>query len=50
MSEQLLFPNLFSPLAIGKQRVKNRILSTGHDTVLGSAGKATARVPKAAPA
>ena len=41
MSEQLLFPNLFSPLAIGKQRVKNRILSTGHDTVLGRAGKVT---------
>ncbi|MGB0506876.1 MAG: FAD-dependent oxidoreductase [Pikeienuella sp.] len=28
------FPNLFSPLQIGSMKVKNRILSTGHDTTL----------------
>jgi 2,4-dienoyl-CoA reductase-like NADH-dependent reductase (Old Yellow Enzyme family) len=28
------FPNLFSPLRIGNVTVKNRILSTGHDTLL----------------
>lgn len=29
-----MFPNLFSPLRIGPVTVKNRILSTGHDTCL----------------
>ncbi|MFP6740892.1 MAG: FAD-dependent oxidoreductase [Alphaproteobacteria bacterium] len=28
------FPNLFSPLTIGNTTIKNRIFSTGHDTML----------------
>jgi 2,4-dienoyl-CoA reductase-like NADH-dependent reductase (Old Yellow Enzyme family) len=28
------FPNLFSPLTIGNMTIKNRIFSTGHDTML----------------
>jgi 2,4-dienoyl-CoA reductase-like NADH-dependent reductase (Old Yellow Enzyme family) len=38
MSEKHLFPNLFSPLSIGKVTLKNRIMSTGHDTVLPTDG------------
>ena len=29
------FPHLFSPLKVGGMEVRNRILSTGHDTVHG---------------
>jgi len=36
-SEQ--FPNLFSPITIGNVTVKNRIVSTGHDTTLPTDGK-----------
>jgi 2,4-dienoyl-CoA reductase-like NADH-dependent reductase (Old Yellow Enzyme family)/thioredoxin reductase len=32
------FPQLFSPIAIGSVTVKNRILSSGHDTVMAEAG------------
>ncbi|MCP4187127.1 MAG: FAD-dependent oxidoreductase [Gammaproteobacteria bacterium] len=32
------FPNLFSPLTLGSCKVKNRIVSTGHDTVLSTSG------------
>lgn len=36
-----LFPNLFSPLQIGHLRLKNRVLSSGHDTVLVEDGRVT---------
>ena len=29
-----LFPNLFTPLTIGSVEIRNRILSTGHDTMI----------------
>ena len=32
------FPHLFSPLKVAGQEIKNRILSTGHDTNLPSEG------------
>ena len=32
------FPNLFSPLTLGSCEIKNRIVSTGHDTVLSTSG------------
>jgi 2,4-dienoyl-CoA reductase-like NADH-dependent reductase (Old Yellow Enzyme family) len=32
------FPTLFSPIAVGKVMLRNRIMSTGHDTVLPHAG------------
>lgn len=32
------FPHLFSPIQIGKKTVKNRIMSTGHDTTLPTHG------------
>ena len=32
------FPHLFSPLTIGSVTVRNRILSTGHDTSMGKSG------------
>ncbi|MFG2884223.1 FAD-dependent oxidoreductase [Streptomyces sp. NPDC048297] len=35
------FPHLFSPLRIGKVTVRNRILSSGHDTVLVRDGAVT---------
>ena len=28
------YPNLFSPLTIGNVTLKNRIVSTGHDTAM----------------
>ena len=34
----MLFPNLFEPLNIGPVRIKNRIVSTGHDTTLPTHG------------
>jgi 2,4-dienoyl-CoA reductase-like NADH-dependent reductase (Old Yellow Enzyme family)/thioredoxin reductase len=33
------FPNLFSPVTIGEVEIRNRILSTGHDTTLPTDGK-----------
>ena len=33
------FPNLFSPLTIGAMTIKNRIFSTGHDTMLPDHGR-----------
>lgn len=38
------FPHLFSPLRIGGMDVKNRILSTGHDTVMAHDGHVTDRL------
>ncbi|MGW2895996.1 oxidoreductase [Streptomyces sp. NPDC001212] len=35
------FPHLFSPLRIGQVTVRNRILSSGHDTVLVRDGEVT---------
>lgn len=32
------FPNLFSPIKLGACEIRNRIVSTGHDTVLSSTG------------
>ena len=34
----MLFPNLFEPSKIGSLRIKNRIVSTGHDTTLPTHG------------
>lgn len=33
-----LFPHLFTPIEIGGKRIRNRILSTGHDTTLPTDG------------
>ncbi len=33
-----LFPHLFTPITIGKVEIRNRILSTGHDTTLPTDG------------
>ena len=33
------FPRLFSPLRIGSVEIKNRIVSTGHDTMLAESGR-----------
>ncbi|WP_315924405.1 FAD-dependent oxidoreductase [Mesorhizobium sp. SP-1A] len=38
------FPNLFSSLKIGGMEVRNRILSTGHDTVMAHDGHVTERL------
>ena len=38
------FPHLFSPLRIGAMQVRNRILSTGHDTVMAQDGQVTDRL------
>jgi 2,4-dienoyl-CoA reductase-like NADH-dependent reductase (Old Yellow Enzyme family) len=38
------FPHLFSPLRIGAVEVKNRIVSTGHDTVMAHVGHVTDRL------
>ena len=35
------FPHLFSPIRVGKMEVRNRILSTGHDTVMAHHGHVT---------
>jgi len=34
----MLFPNLFEPLKIGSVKIKNRIVSTGHDTTIPTHG------------
>lgn len=39
-----LFPNLFSPLKVSKLEIRNRILSTGHDTVMAHDGHVTDRL------
>lgn len=36
-----LFPKLFSPLTIGKTTIKNRIISSGHDTGMSVGGNVT---------
>jgi hypothetical protein len=38
------FPNLFSPLTIAGVEIPNRILSTGHDTVMAHEGHVTDRL------
>ena len=38
------FPHLFSPLKVGGMEVRNRILSTGHDTVMAHDGHVTDRL------
>src|SRR5437764_2035228 len=38
------FPHLFSPLAIGSVTLKNRIVSTGHDTSMAHDGHITGRL------
>ncbi len=38
------FPNLFSPLEVGRMVVRNRIVSTGHDTVMAHDGHVTDRL------
>jgi 2,4-dienoyl-CoA reductase-like NADH-dependent reductase (Old Yellow Enzyme family) len=38
------FPNLFSPLQIGEVTLKNRIVSSGHDTVMAEDGCVTDRL------
>ena len=32
------FPHLFSPVHVGSVTIKNRIVSSGHDTVMAEAG------------
>ncbi|MGB3537074.1 MAG: FAD-dependent oxidoreductase [Mesorhizobium sp.] len=38
------FPHLFSPLKVGGMEVRNRIVSTGHDTVMAHDGHVTDRL------
>ena len=38
------FPHLFSPLKVGGMEVRNRIVSTGHDTVMAHDGQVTDRL------
>jgi 2,4-dienoyl-CoA reductase-like NADH-dependent reductase (Old Yellow Enzyme family) len=38
------FPNLFTPITLGPCEIKNRIVSTGHDTVLSSGGQVNDRL------
>lgn len=40
----IMFAHLFSSLAIGKTVIKNRIVSTGHDTVMAHDGQVTDRL------
>ena len=39
-----MFPHLFSPLAIGGVTLANRIVSSGHDTVMADHGQVTDRL------
>ncbi|UNB52968.1 FAD-dependent oxidoreductase [Mycolicibacterium sp. YH-1] len=41
MSTRIDFPTLFSPLDVGPMRLKNRIFSSGHDTVMADHGEVT---------
>lgn len=41
MSTTIDFPTLFSPLDVGPMRLKNRIFSSGHDTVMAHDGQIT---------
>jgi 2,4-dienoyl-CoA reductase-like NADH-dependent reductase (Old Yellow Enzyme family) len=41
---EAMFPNLFSPLQVGSVTLKNRILSSGHDTVMADHGMVTDRL------
>ena len=38
------FPHLFTPLTIGPVTIRNRIVSSGHDTVMAVDGKVTDRL------
>jgi 2,4-dienoyl-CoA reductase-like NADH-dependent reductase (Old Yellow Enzyme family) len=40
----MMFPRLFSPLAIGNVTLANRIVSSGHDTVMADHGQITDRL------
>lgn len=40
----MMFPRLFSPLTIGGVTLKNRIVSSGHDTVMADDGQVTDRL------
>ena len=40
----MMFPRLFSPLAIGRVTLPNRIVSSGHDTVMADEGQITDRL------
>jgi 2,4-dienoyl-CoA reductase-like NADH-dependent reductase (Old Yellow Enzyme family)/thioredoxin reductase len=40
----MMFPRLFSPLAIGNVTLPNRIVSSGHDTVMADHGQITDRL------
>ena len=42
MSESPALPHLFEPLAIGPVTIRNRIVSSGHDTVMARDGKVSA--------
>lgn len=44
MTEQPTYPHLFSPLRVGHLTLKNRIISSGHDTVMAEAGRVTDRL------
>src|SRR5262245_22708676 len=39
MAETSPFPHLFSPIQVGSVTIKNRILSTGHDTSMPTDGR-----------
>ncbi|MBM4516630.1 hypothetical protein GS432_10160, partial [Rhodococcus hoagii] len=41
MSTAIEFPTLFSPLRLGGTTLKNRIFSSGHDTVMVHDGEVT---------
>ncbi len=44
------FPHLFAPITIGSAVIHNRILSSGHDTVMAENGLVTHRLaPEEAP-
>ena len=40
----MMFPRLFSPLAIGGVTLRNRVVSSGHDTVMADHGQITDRL------
>ena len=39
-----MFPHLFSPLTIGGVTLANRVVSSGHDTVMADHGQVTDRL------
>lgn len=42
--KQMMFPHLFAPLVIGGVTLPNRIVSSGHDTVMADHGQITGRL------